>query len=473
MSDPVSPVNEDEAARVLRLLRQHGWNASSFQTLKAGFRYFFVGTDACVAYVDTGAAWVAAGAPIASPRRLRAAAHAFVAAASAAGRRARFFGVESRFTEVTALRALLIGEQPVWDPAAWARTSAGAARIRSQLRRGARKGVTVRTVTAAELADPASPLRGQLEGLVEKWLAGKPLAPMGFVVDLQPFFLGDERRTHVAVSGDSVVGFLTAVPIYERQGWLFEDLLRHPNAPNGTSELLIDHAMRVAAAEGSRYVTLGLAPLAGEVSGWLGVARRFAASLYDFSGLHTFREKLRPNRWDPIYLSLPGPARGVGARVRETVAIYDVLSAFAGGRLVGFGIETLLRGPAFVVRLLGLLLLPWTLLLGIFGGRFFPQTSAGFAVRAAWVAFDVGLAGALIALAARWRRSLGIGVAVAVTVDAVVTAAEVALCHVPRAHDPVAVALYLIAIGAPSFACVVLWHAVGHRRRKARRPRTA
>ena len=49
--------------RVLDLLRQHGWNATSFQVLEPGFEYWF-DADACVAYVDTGRAWVAAGAPI-------------------------------------------------------------------------------------------------------------------------------------------------------------------------------------------------------------------------------------------------------------------------------------------------------------------------------------------------------------------------------------------------------------------------
>src|SRR6185369_738654 len=60
---------DPDAARVLPLLRRHGWNATSFQSLEEGFRYDFQGPDACVPYVDTGRAWVAAGAPIASPRR--------------------------------------------------------------------------------------------------------------------------------------------------------------------------------------------------------------------------------------------------------------------------------------------------------------------------------------------------------------------------------------------------------------------
>ena len=111
---PVLPERE----RVLLLLKRHGWNTTSFQTLLPGFRYFFDGPDACVAYVDTGGAWVAAGAPIAPPDEEAAVAGRFIAAAQAQGRRARFFAVEERFARTAPLHSLLIGEQPVFDPLA-------------------------------------------------------------------------------------------------------------------------------------------------------------------------------------------------------------------------------------------------------------------------------------------------------------------------------------------------------------------
>src|SRR5829696_4119129 len=101
----------DEHERVLALLRRHGWNATSFQVLEPGFRYWFADADACVAYVDTGRAWVAAGAPLSPVERFAAVAEGFVAAARAAGRRACLFATEERFTGRAGLGALMIGEQ--------------------------------------------------------------------------------------------------------------------------------------------------------------------------------------------------------------------------------------------------------------------------------------------------------------------------------------------------------------------------
>jgi hypothetical protein len=151
-----------ERARVLALLRRYGWNATSFQTLEAGFRYWFDGDDACVAYVETGGAWVAAGAPIAPRERLDAVAAAFGRAARAAGKRWAFFGAESRLLESSSLADMRIGEQPIWDPRRWAEESVKRSRnLREQLRRARAKGVVVRRVDAAELADGA-PLRAAI-----------------------------------------------------------------------------------------------------------------------------------------------------------------------------------------------------------------------------------------------------------------------------------------------------------------------
>ena len=59
----------DERAHVLELVRRFGFGATSFQVLEPGYRYFFPDREACVAYIDTGRAWVAAGAPLAAEAR--------------------------------------------------------------------------------------------------------------------------------------------------------------------------------------------------------------------------------------------------------------------------------------------------------------------------------------------------------------------------------------------------------------------
>lgn len=437
---------------VLALLERHGWNATSFQILEPGFSYWFDGDDACVGYVDTGSAWIAAGAPIAPAERIAAVSAKFVAAAAAANRRVCMFGTEARFCDAVDWTSLRIGEQPIWEPSAWDATVRRRKSLREQLRRARAKGVTVRPLSPDELA-PDQPMRRALDAMIERWLASRTLAPMGFLVQVDPFTFPERRRHFVAERDGRVVGFLGIVPIYARSGWFFEDFLRDPDAPNGTIELLVDAGFRAAAAENIALVTLGLAPLAGDVNPWLRSARRLGRALYDFDGLRAFKAKLEPTHWDPIFLSVP-------EQHSPTLAVTDTLTAFARGGLLRFGLQTLLRGPAIVFRLLAALLVVWTLLLALpISAPYFPSPAWQYG----WVAFDVVLGGALFALAHRWRQPLADLVATAVTLDAVVTLGQVIVFNLPRAQTALDVLVSVVAVAAPTSAAVLLWNARLHR----------
>ena len=75
----------------------------------------------------------------------------------------------------------------------------------------------------------------------------------------RPFHAPEEHRYLIAERQGRAVHFLYAVPIYGRRGWLMEDMLRDPAAPNGTTELVIDRLM--ADVEGDARITPGLTPL--------------------------------------------------------------------------------------------------------------------------------------------------------------------------------------------------------------------
>lgn len=338
---------------------RHGWTTVSFQLLESPFRYWFEGDDAFVAYVDTGGAWVAGGAPVAPEARLAEVAAQFCMAAREAGRRPSFFGCEQRFATAMATSAhtLQVGVQPVWAPAQWSETlaSAGAASLRYQLKRARGKGVSIRRVTAAEVADPAGPLRAAIEALGAEWLASRRMAPMGFLVALEPIAFGSERVMLVAErAGGEIVGFLSAAPVYARRRLFVEHLLRARTAPNGTNELLFDAVTRVALERGDAAVTLGLAPLAGSITPVLRLARALSRPLYDFRGLHSFKRKLRPDSWEPVFLVTPR-SRALG--------LFDGLVAFAGGDLIGFVVATLARRRVLVLAVVAVAVLLLALLL--------------------------------------------------------------------------------------------------------------
>jgi phosphatidylglycerol lysyltransferase len=121
-----------------------------------------------------------------------------------------------------------------------------------------------------------------------------------------------DRLLWIAVRENRVIGYLLASPAPQRKGYLLEQIVRTHDAPNGTAELLIDAAMRSLAARGSEYATLGLVALAQHAGDelavnpfWLralvGWARAHGSRFYNFRGLESFRLKLHPEKWEPIY----------------------------------------------------------------------------------------------------------------------------------------------------------------------------
>jgi phosphatidylglycerol lysyltransferase len=331
-SPSVALVPPDPRARAFELVRQYGRDTVAFQSLETGFRYWFDRDDAVVAYYDTGSAWVAGGGPIAPAHRIAEVARAFVAAAGHQQRRACFFAAEHNLVGL-GIPGIQIGEQPVWRAPEWDTVLRGAPSLRYQLNRARNKGVRVRRVLEREL-DRDSSLRLAIDELAKHWQATKRMAPMAFLVQLEPFAYTTERTLFVAERDGALLGLASAVPVYASNRLFVEDLLRSPGAANGTSELLIDAVMRAAADAGTPEVTLGLAPLAGGIARWLRLARWLGGPLYDFEGLRAFKAKLRPHAWEPIYLCTTGS---------KLLSLRDSLRAFAGGSLVSFAGRTLFR----------------------------------------------------------------------------------------------------------------------------------
>ena len=443
----------EDRARVLALLRRHGWNTTSFQLVEPDFDYWFDGNEACVAYVDTVHARVVAGAPVCASHEIAATASRFVDHCRRDRKRVVFFAVETRFIRTVPMRSMPIGEQPVWRPGSWESNLRGHRSLREQLRRARAKGVTVRRLASEEVSP--GPLRDELDALVLRWIASRPMPPMAFLVDLDPFSFAEERRYYVASSAGGVCGLLVAVPVYGRNGWFLEDVIRDPSAANGTVELMIDAVMRDCSEEGAESVTFGLAPLAGD-PGILRHARALLSSFYSFDGLRAFKAKLRPDWWEPVYLAAPH-----GALL--PLAVYDALSAFARGRPFSFALRAAFRASSFVMRALAILLIPWTVLLAMPAARrFFPSEL----VRWGWIFFDSVMVFALLSLSRRWRTGLAAACAVAFTADLALTIWQLVSYNLTRVRGTGEAILTVFAVTAPAVMASFLTGALIRRRKR-------
>jgi phosphatidylglycerol lysyltransferase len=339
-----------EVRRARELVLRFGWNAMAYQILNPGMRLWFSADGEGVAgYVRAGGYRVVAGSPVCPPERLAEVAAELAADTRRCRLRLCYFGAQERLIAMMAERgpaaALPLGAQPSWDPGHWSAIVAAKASLRAQLSRARNKGVTVRR-------SPTSQEPG-LQRCLDEWLGRRGLPPMHFLVewDLLPRLL--DRRLYIAERGGRTIGFLIASPIPLRNGWLIEQIVRGRAAPNGTTELLLDTAIRALAGDGAGYVTLGLSPLSRAVPqhpvppwnirpllAWMRVhARRF----YDFEGLERFKRKFLPESWEPIYAVTDRPR--VSLRT-----LYAIAGAFGGTSPLLFLGHALLRALAQEAR---------------------------------------------------------------------------------------------------------------------------
>ncbi|MEE2786907.1 MAG: DUF2156 domain-containing protein [Myxococcota bacterium] len=409
----------ESIARAKRLVEAEGRMASAFQILEPGYQYFFGRVDdqdlGVIGYVDTRWYWVVAGGAIGgdAPCTLRQAA----AAAKAEGKTLLLVGAEPENVDDVRrcgleFEALAIGHQPEWVPADYRITGPDRRSLRAQVNRARNKGVRIRRLAPEELTHSVGTLRLQVEHVLAQWMESRRMAVLRFMVDPQPFSFRQERRYYLAETQAGPVGFMAAIPVYGRNGWFFEDVVRVPDAPNGTSELLIHTGLEDAKAQGDAFVTLGLSPLA-RLDGtfpkhprlrWLLTwAAPRLSRLYDFRGLERFKGRFHPDTWVPQ--SMVSISRPLGLR-----ALLALAAVFIPGSFAEFLAETCRRiltrikaktwACAVLVQIA--LLVPWTILLAcVDGARWFGDIS----IHRAWLWFDVGMITALAMLARlTWRR---------------------------------------------------------------------
>ncbi|HWZ58372.1 MAG TPA: DUF2156 domain-containing protein [Gemmatimonadaceae bacterium] len=319
-----------EVERARALVLAHGWNATVYQTLNRGMDHWYAAAgDAFVGYVTRAGVRVVAGAPVCDEARLPAVVAEFERDAAAAGQQVCYFAASERLRRVRRASAeVVLGAQPVWRPRVLSNTIAQHSTLRAQTNRARNKGLVIREWNAT--LD-----RAPLEHVLDQWLSTRGLPPLHFLVEPYTLDRLGDRRLFVAERAATLVGFLVASPIPRRNGWLIEQCVRAPSAPNGTSESLIAHAAGVTADEGSEHLTLGLSPLsrrarlpARPTPLWLRLTlawtRAHGRRFYNFDGLDAFKAKFRPEGWEPIFAL--SNERGFSPRT-----LYAVTAAFCGG----------------------------------------------------------------------------------------------------------------------------------------------
>ena len=326
----------DPSAELLRLHQLYGYNAHSLVGIATGVRLWSCPeTEGAVAFNELGKVWLVPGDPLANANNQAAVAHYFLRAAHAKGRTVGFIPASERFAKHSSrlgLRAVKIGSAPYFDLTTWAPRGDRAKKARAGVNQARRAGVEV-----AEVINIDEMLIREAGYLCKRWLkTRRSPTKFGwlFAVDL---FHHSARKKYFTARDPTgrLVGFLAASPIPARQGWYLEDVLRLPDAPNGTADLLVVEALKSLKRDGARLATLGTAPMAMEgavdlsipYSSKLSKLARVVATVfavfYNFDGVRRFKTKFAPSWWESEYIlvsrNLTAPPRIIYAFVQAVV----------------------------------------------------------------------------------------------------------------------------------------------------------
>ncbi|MDP4199724.1 MAG: DUF2156 domain-containing protein [Bacteroidota bacterium] len=343
----ITDSGESHKPRVRELILRFGWNSTCYQLLNPGFEYWFSERHvAVVGYVQFSGTRIVGGAPVCADDVINDVVQEFEADARSHGLRVCYFASEARLEREIASKpgysVLLLGAQPVWRPAELAREMEEKRSLRTQLHRAWNKGVIVERWNADKATDHPG-----LHALLHDWLETRGLPSLHFLVEPETLSNLSDRRLFVAFRGTELLGFLNISPVPERNGWLVEQFVRSPNAPNGTVELMLHTAAEQLAEDGFDYLTLGLSPLI-PFGGYLPEAppafirfllrwaRAHGKRFYDFEGLEFFKAKFEPESWEPIYAIANEPRFSVRT-------LYSIACAFTRGRPIRTVFEGFLR----------------------------------------------------------------------------------------------------------------------------------
>ena len=304
----------DPTGDLLRLQSLYGYSPHSLVSIAPGAMLWSTpDIDGAIIYGEFGRVWLAAGDPLAPLEDKPELARQFAACAKRKNRVAAFVPTSAEFARLVVpndFMAVKVGASPYFDLQTWSPRGDSAKKMRAGVNQARRAGVVFEAVSHG--VDQG--LKKETAQLCMNWLGSRRSGTtFGWLVALDPFQHSEYKKYFTARVDGRLVGFLAASPIPARKGWYLEDVLREPDAPQGTATLLVVEALASLKAEGVTLATLGTSPLSTDgpvdvptehrmVARALEVASRKLGGFYNFEGLRRFKGKFVPSWWESEYV---------------------------------------------------------------------------------------------------------------------------------------------------------------------------
>jgi phosphatidylglycerol lysyltransferase len=306
-----------ENEQIKELLKKYGYNTVSFETLMGGLEYFESnkGIEGYIAYLNADNVCLAAGDPICSEETFIEFVHEFRNFCKSKASDCCFLSVSSgafKYFDLMGFGSIKIGEEGIFDLSNYSFEGGKMKSARQSANHAKNKGVKI-----AKLEEKDEKTFDEIKKLSKDWLKTRKTTGFSFLLTLNPLENFEDKLFFVAQHNNKIVGYLSCVPIYARNGYYFEDLIRDKEAPYGTNYLLIYEAITYLKEKGFKLATLGTSPLGNiektDNQDFKNVNKAFnfiynnINGFYNFKGLHEFKSNFNPTFWEDKYFCFYPP----------------------------------------------------------------------------------------------------------------------------------------------------------------------
>lgn len=301
---------QNNREQIITCVRRWGGLASD-AALDPNCRYFSLPEiEGLIAYREEFGCAIALGDPICPQPESLKLAKAFHDFHDAQNKRVIYLAVSQAFAKWAVHNicgiAIEFGEEvmidPHQDPKAY--TGTHACLVRRKVKHAIKDNVTT-----AEYREHNLNLEEAMKQVGQAWLQ-KRSGPQIHISRVCLFADRLGKRWFYASQGERVIGVLLMNELQAHQGWLINRLMVYPDAPHGTSELLVTSTLEALASEGCHFVTFGVVPKTslGEIIGlgtygtWISrCIYACAKKVFYIGGTKIFWEKFHPEN-APSYL---------------------------------------------------------------------------------------------------------------------------------------------------------------------------
>lgn len=314
--------------QLFAMIQRYGYEHQSFLSLYGSMEsWYSTDPEAAVVYRRVGRVAVVTAAPLAAREKLAEVTRNFLAFCLERKMDCLMLPIGGEYAAIArscGMALLHIGESGYFKLPEWRPAGDRAKKVRSGVNQATKAGVRVESYNPSQCHDPQ--VRAEIEEVCQEWINTREVDALGWLLELDPFHLSENKRYFLARLADGALeGMLVCSPIYAREGWYLEDLIRRPGAERGVSELLVVEALKSLTADGAKLATLGTSPLAGaepqsqfkQTSRLLKLIYEHLDAFYHFKALHRFKAKFAPSFVDPEYVAIYPPR----IRLRMALAV--------------------------------------------------------------------------------------------------------------------------------------------------------